>query len=92
MEFLIEVLVELICEGTVELSSNKKVPKYIRYPLITLIVLFFTMIIFGVLFLGIKVLEQNPILGIILVVLGVLLLILSIKKFKETYLKNEKKE
>lgn len=34
MEIVFEILIELILEGTMEASKNKKVPKIIRYPLI----------------------------------------------------------
>ena len=38
MEFIFEMVLELILEGTLEISKNRKVPKIIRYPLIFFIV------------------------------------------------------
>ena len=38
MEFLFEILLELILEGTMTASQNKKVPKAVRVFLIVLIV------------------------------------------------------
>ena len=42
MDYIIEFLLELVFEGTFEISKSEKVPKYIRYPLIVLVLLFFT--------------------------------------------------
>ena len=52
MDLLIEIILELILEGSIEISSNKKVPKWIRYPLIFIITALFLTIIIGILFLG----------------------------------------
>lgn len=86
MEFLIEILLELIAEGTVELSKSVKVPKYIRYSLIGIIVLFFIAIIGIVLFVGFMALEENVLLEILFIILGLFLLVMSIVKFKKVYL------
>ena len=32
MDFIIELVMELLLEGSIEISSNKKVSKWIRYP------------------------------------------------------------
>ena len=75
MEFLIEVLLELILEGGIEISSNKKVPKWIRYPMIVLILLFFTFVIVAILALGMYILTKNIFMGIVIITIGVILLI-----------------
>lgn len=90
MDFLFELLFELIAEGTVELSKSKKVPKYIRYILIGIITLFFIAAIGLVFFVGLVVLKQNLFLGIIIIAVALFMLIMSIIKFKKTYLKNKK--
>lgn len=90
MEFLIELLFELIFEGGVEVSKNKKISKFIRYPLIFLIVLFFSFIIFLLLFLGLSIANTNILVGLLIIIISFIFLIFSIKKFKEVYL--EKKE
>lgn len=90
MEFLIELLLDLIIEGSVEISSNKKVSKFIRYPLIVLIILFFTLFILGLMLLGIIILKENIYFGIFLLIIVLILLISGINKFKNIYL--EKKE
>jgi len=83
MEFLIEELLNLIFEGSIEISSNKKVSKWIRYPLIVIIILFFSVIIFGLLILGIAIMEDNMLAGILIVLLSLILLVGCIIKFRK---------
>lgn len=91
MELIFEVLVDLILEGTIEISKNIKVPKVIRYPLIFLITLLFAGVILIILFTGVLAYQKiNKIGGIILVIVGIIFLITSIIKFKKIYLKNNK--
>lgn len=89
MDFLIEILLELIIEGSIEISSNKKVPKWIRYPAIILITLFFTIIIFGVLALGVYILKRNIFVGIVIILIGLILLISGIREFKKKYIEKK---
>lgn len=86
MEFLIEILLDLVLEGSIEISSNKKVAPIIRYPLIALIVLFFAFVIIGLLIIGIFSLKDNIFSGIVIITVSIILLILSIIKFKNIYL------
>ena len=94
MDELIEFILELLLEGTVELSSNRKVPKYIRYPLIFLITLFFLVLIIGIFIIGILLIDENILVGLLFIVLSIIFGIGSIKKFKKLYLqkKNEKSD
>ena len=92
MDFLFELLLELIAEGTVELSKSVKVPKYIRYPLIGLIVLFFIAVIGIVLIAGFVSLEQNLLLGFIIIALAIFMLIMGIVKFRKTYLTRKNRQ
>ena len=92
MELLIEILLELIFEGTFELSSNKKVPKWVRYPLIAIIVLFCAIVIFGLLIIGIRILNENIFIGIVLILISLILLIRAIKEFKNKYMDKRGKE
>ncbi len=86
MEFLIELLLDLVLEGSIEISSNKKVSKFIRYPLIILIILFFSIVIFGLLLLGIMIIKDNILIGLFIIAISLFLLIASIIKFKTIYL------
>lgn len=86
MEYVIEAILDLILEGSIELSSNKKVPKWIRYPLIVFIVLFFSIVILGLFILGLSIMKENIILGFIIVGVSLFLLVGSIIKFKKIYI------
>jgi len=86
MEFLIELILELIFEGSMEISSNRKVPKIIRYPLIGIIFLLF-LVVFGIiLFVAIISYKESIILSILFIIIDIFLVIGFIKKFKELYL------
>ncbi len=87
MEFILEVLLDLILEGSVEISSNHKISKFIRYPLIVLIIAFFLGIISLILIVGLVSLKEHPLLGLFLIIVSIILLIGSIIKFKNTYIK-----
>ena len=89
MEFIFELIFELIAEGTVELSRSVKVPKYIRYPLIGIIVLFFVAVIGIVLIAGRVSLKESSLLGMILIALALFMLAMGIIKFKKVYLKRK---
>ncbi len=91
MDFLFELLFELIAEGTFALSKSIKVPKYIRYPLIGIIVLFCIAVIGIVLITGLISLEQNLLLGFLFIALAIFMLVMGIVKFKKTYLKRMNK-
>lgn len=87
MDFIIELIFELIAEGTVELSKSTKVPKLIRYLLIVIIVLFVTGIFGIILFAGLMLLKENVILGIVLIAIALLMLVMGIVKFRKGHLK-----
>lgn len=93
MDLLFEFIIELALEGTVEISKSRKVPKYIRYPLIGLTVLFFAAAI-GIMFLvSIVVVKENLFGGLVFLALTLFLLIMSVIKLKKTYItKIRKKE
>ena len=90
MEFLIEILLDLLLEGSIEISSDKKISKFIRYPLIVVIILFFAVVIFGILILGIASLNENIYLGLLLIIISLIMLISAIIKFRKIYI--ERKE
>ena len=87
MDFLIEVVLDLVFEGGIELSKNRKVPKIIRYPLIVIILLFFAVIIIGLFIIGVVILKQSVILGIIMIASSIVLLVSAIVKFRNVYLR-----
>ena len=90
MELIFEFIIELLFEGVGEASKNKKISKFIRYPLIALIVLAYTAFILLFVFMGVSIIKDNMIGGILIIGFAILFLILSIKKFKETYIEKKK--
>ncbi len=86
MEILMEFLIDLILEGSICLSTNKKVPVFIRYFLIFFIVLFFITIIGGLFVLGIVISYQNKVAGLFVIIISLIFLILCILEFRKKYL------
>lgn len=89
MDFIFELIVELLVEGSFEASSNKKLSKWIRYPILFLLILFFAAVILGVLFLGFILLQNNILAAICMLFLGVFMLIGSIIKFRKMFLRKK---
>jgi membrane-bound ClpP family serine protease len=83
MEFIFEIIVGLILDGSIEISKSSKVPKYIRYPLIAIILLF-SIAVIGLIFLvGILSFKENIVLGLIMILLGMYASIIGIVKFRK---------
>ncbi|MCI9001088.1 MAG: hypothetical protein HFJ26_09535 [Clostridia bacterium] len=85
MEYVFEFILELVFEGGIEVSKNNNIPKYIRYPLIIIISLFFIAVIGLIFFVGILSLKENMLLGICFILIGLFMLIMSVIKFRKTY-------
>lgn len=86
MECLFEFIMELFLEVGMEAGKSSKIPKYVRYPLIVIIILFFAAAI-GLIFLaGIMALRENVFAGIFLILIGLLMFIMSAIKFRKIYL------
>ena len=83
MDLLIEFILEIILEGSIELVKVEKVPKFIRYPLLTIIILLFLTIILGLLVLGILIIKKELLFGLFIILLGLVLLINIIYKIKK---------
>lgn len=87
MDFLIELIGEIFIEGLFELATNKKVPKLIRYPLLTLFILLYLALVGLLILLGIRLYFDNKLASFILLGLAIGLLIITIvsirKKMKE---------
>lgn len=83
MDDLIEIILDLIIDGSIELLPNKKIPKWIR--IITSII--FISIIIAIVVLGIIFFRESILIGTILLVVGVVLLLGSIIKIRK-YMKS----
>lgn len=90
MENLFEILFDLIAEGSVEIASDKRVIKFIRYPLIALIILFFSAVIIGLIVLGIIIaLQKSVVGGLFILAVGLLLLVLSLINIGGIHIKSK---
>lgn len=88
MEFIFEFILELVFECSIEASKSSKIPKFIRYPLIAIIALFFIAVTGLVFLVGIFSLKENIIAGIFFILISFVILVGSARMFKKTYLKN----
>ncbi len=85
MEYLFTFLLELALEGCAEASKSKRVPKYIRYPLIAILSLGVIAVI-GLIFLaGVLALKEYLLAGIFLIGVGVLMLVMCVCKCIKAY-------
>lgn len=87
MNYIVDFIVELLIEGTYELSRNKKTPSWLKYPLIIIFFLIFlgsTALIFLTAYLSLK---EQPLIGIILFIIGLIYSIAFIYKFIKIYSK-----
>ncbi len=89
MEFLFELILELFLEGSIEISTSKKINKWIRYPLMILVILFFLSVI-GLIFLtGFLSFSTNKVLSIFIIMIGIIMIIGTIVKLKNLYFKRK---
>ena len=89
MDLLFEIIVDLLFEGSLEICTNKKISKWIRYPILIVLISFFTIVTSIIFILGIFIFNNSKTLSIILIVCSILILIGGIIKFRNIY--NRKK-
>lgn len=83
MELIIEFILELILEGSIELLPNKKIPKWIRYLLAAIIILLSLAVIGLFFFVGITAMKEKTLFGIIFIAIGIFMLVGCITNFIE---------
>ncbi len=83
MQVILEFLMEIVLEGSLYIAGNKKISKWIRYPIIGIIVLFFGAVIFGIGFFGVIIFEKSKLLSFFLLGISMLFLYFSVKKGKQ---------
>ncbi len=81
MDLIIEFILELFLEGTIEIGTSRKVSKIIRYLLLALIILFYITFNFLFIYIGVEVLKNNMIGGVIIILIGILLIFTTIYAF-----------
>ena len=85
MDLLFEFIIDLLISSSIEGSKSSKIPKPIRYLLLGFVILFFVAVIGLIIFVGVDILKTNLIGGLIIIFFGILMLILSIIKFRKIY-------
>jgi len=81
MEFIGEFIFEMIFEGASEAIGSRRIPKYVRYPLTALVILFVTAVIGGVIIAGVLIAKDTPVCGLMLIAFGIFMAVLAAKRF-----------
>lgn len=91
MEEILQMIFEFILDGSAEVAKNKKVSKWIRYPLIVILSVFVILVIGLIGFVGVNIiLSQEPysiIGGIAFLLIDFILVISIVKKISKGYKK-----
>ena len=85
MDIIIEEILGLVLEGSIEVAKSKKMPKIIRIIFAIFLVLFFSFVLGAIFIAGIFSLKDNLAMGIFCIVLGIFFLVSIILKVKNTY-------
>lgn len=86
MDLIFEIVGEVLIEGAFEIASNKKVSKWIRYPILILIISFYSFIVGTFVYLGLSFFNENILISIIMFLIAIFLIIMIIIVF----IKNKK--
>ena len=88
IEFILGFVFDAAAVGAASAAGSSRVPKPVRYLILTLILLFyeaFFVLIFGLAFL--LIIKKYYLLGIIIAAMGAFLLFISIRKFRRLWIK-----
>ena len=85
MDFIIELIFEILFDRLLETSKSNRVPKFIRYPLIIVILLFFIVVIGFIFIASILAFKENKLAGLLLIIIDLFLIIGTISKFRKEY-------
>ncbi|MBO4323290.1 MAG: hypothetical protein J5836_01365 [Clostridia bacterium] len=79
MDFLFELIFTLIFYGAVDIAKNKKISKWIRYPVAAILTLFILGVFTAVGIAGVSIIADGKIfLGIVVTALDLLLIVAAI--------------
>lgn len=90
MEFIFGFILEMFGEGVMEASVNKKVSRWIRYPLLIVIILFFGFIFVGLLALSVTLWKENIFVSIFFIIIAMMFPYSFYKQIKKV--KNKRKD
>ncbi|MBR6253032.1 MAG: hypothetical protein IKR04_04245 [Clostridia bacterium] len=85
MDFILDLLIDLVLEDGIEASQNKKIPKGLRYVILTAVILIYAMIIGLVVWFGITTLKESVVFGVGIIIFAVVFAVLCIIKFVNAY-------
>lgn len=80
MDEILEFLIDIVLEGSIEGAKSKKVPMFLRVILCIIVVVIFSIVLFLFFALGIKSLETSILMGLFLIGIGLMLLIVGLRK------------
>lgn len=80
MEFLIELILDLFLDGTLEILPNKKIPKWVRYTLGSIAFALIGAVMLAIFVVGALLMPDMLWAGILFEVVGVVFLVAFIRK------------
>ncbi len=99
MDLILEFIFDLVLESSMEIAKDKKIKKWIRYPLAFLLSLFIIAVIGTIFFVGVIFIIDEEIniklAGILFIIFDIILIASAIRKIKNekiNYKKSVKKE
>lgn len=90
MDLIFEIILDLIIEVSVQKIINKKMPKLVRCILLSLLLTFFLSLTLLIIWIGTSIIKDNLIGGIIIISFGLIIIILSILRFRRIYMSRKK--
>lgn len=95
MDLLLEFIFELVMESSIEIAQDKKINKWIRYPIAFILSLFIIAVLITIMFVGIMFLMDKEIniklAGVLFIIFDIILIVSAIKKISKIK-KDENKE
>ena len=86
MDDLLESILEVLLELGEDVSSNRKISKWIRYPILAIIILFYIGVVGITLFVGLSSLKENKFLGLIFILLSLFFVVGLFIKIRKLYI------
>lgn len=94
MEFLMELITELLLESSVEVAKSRRISKWIRYPAIVLLAVLYVAVVMVIALVGWIVMKEGSTawLGIGFLLLDILFVLYSSRKIRKEILARKKEE
>ncbi len=92
MDILFELIIELLFEGAVEISRNRRISKWVRYPIAVVLGLFLLGLLLSLFILGGAICKKNILAGIFVLLVALVLLCAFLVKGLHYFINREKNE